>query len=480
MRLSIALVTIIAFTRLFWSEPAEAQPSEVSRVMIRGTVQVDESVLRDLTALPGRAGSKPRIRVTLFDQRFEFPDDLAATERNPNAVAATDTDEAGAYSLQVTDFPEGADFLLRFSVDGTQLGSMPLAIESSDDGKEIIRDFTITSAVGGDAGSPDPVALVEVFFATDRAPSPDVAAKYENTRASDANLHYGRIEVTIPQSHQRGQLERPAWWSLVAPEDPRKHFTIRTRTSYQEDAFLTELARKLGNRASADDALIFVHGYNVTFDEAIYRSAQLGYDLRFPGSVVAFSWPSKAHIYAYSHDRTVVDWSAPHLGKFLEAVAARSGASTIHVVAHSMGAEVLSKALSTASPDLKERLHQVVLAAPDIDAGVFVQLAAAMEERAQKITLYASSRDMALRVSKVFNGAVRAGDSEPLTMFAGIDSIDASQVRSPDLFGHSLYGDAVVVLDDMYYLINAGIPPGQRAGLRTRTKDGQTYWAFAP
>lgn len=100
----------------------------------------------------------------------------------------------------------------------------------------------------------------------------------------------------------------------------------------------------------------------------------------------------------------------------------------MHVIAHSMGNRVVADALRVLSPDVDtSRLHQLVLAAPDIDAGVSEQFAVKIEGCAKQVTLYASSKDLALRGSKLVHGCQRAGDSEPEVLVIGsVVSVDAS------------------------------------------------------
>ncbi len=35
-----------------------------------------------------------------------------------------------------------------------------------------------------------------------------------------------------------------------------------------------------------------MHGYNTSFDNALYRTAQIAYDLDFDGATFLYSWPS--------------------------------------------------------------------------------------------------------------------------------------------------------------------------------------------
>src|SRR5258708_7686924 len=118
------------------------------------------------------------------------------------------------------------------------------------------------------------------------------------------------------------------------------------------------------------------------------------YDLGFDGAPIAYSWPSEGSLVRYAVDLNNNEWTIQHLRWFLEDLSARSGATTIHIIAHSMGNRALVNALNqlvSRNTPARPRFGQVLLMAPDIDAGTFVQLAHALENCADRVTLYASS-----------------------------------------------------------------------------------------
>jgi esterase/lipase superfamily enzyme len=121
-------------------------------------------------------------------------------------------------------------------------------------------------------------------------------------------------------------------------------------------------------------------------------------------------------------------------------------------------------------------VSQVILTAPDIDADVFRDLSASMRRSASKVTLYASSADLALAASKKANGFRRAGDAEPLTIVPGVDTVDASLLTT-DFLSHSYYGDHASVIGDIRCLIG-GSPPERRYGLARLRNAGNVFWRF--
>lgn len=143
---------------------------------------------------------------------------------------------------------------------------------------------------------------------------------------------------------------------------------------------------------------MFIHGYNVSFEGAVYRTAQIAYDLGFAGAPVLYSWASNGNLLDYPGDVSNNEWTVAHLAGFLEDLAKAQDAATIHIIAHSMGNRALVQALAKLGQAL--RFRQVILTAPDIDAGVFKQLADAVKLHSERVTLYVSSKDAALEASK--------------------------------------------------------------------------------
>jgi esterase/lipase superfamily enzyme len=230
-------------------------------------------------------------------------------------------------------------------------------------------------------------------------------------------------------------------------------------------------------------AFVFVHGFDVTFEDAARRTAQLAYDLKFQGVPIFYSWPSRGELAGYPADEATIDWVKPHLKQFLEEVAARSNATSIYLIAHSMGNRALTGALQDIATEKRSNpvphFREVVLAAPDIDADVFRQLAASIETASDRVTLYASSNDKALAASKDFHQYARAGESGPnLVVVKGIDTVDVSAIDTSFL-GHSYIADNASVIADIYGLL-AGTPAGRRTCLSVANFASVTYWLYGP
>jgi esterase/lipase superfamily enzyme len=230
------------------------------------------------------------------------------------------------------------------------------------------------------------------------------------------------------------------------------------------------------------DVLIFVPGYNVTFEDGIKRTAQVAVDLQFPGAPLLYSWPSEESAGRYLSAEENAVWSHFHLKDFLLDVVRQSGAERIYILAHSMGNRVVVAALeklALESPAALPMFRHVVMTAPDIDAAVLRQVATAVTRTAHLITLYASTEDLALEASATVHDHVRAGLATQIFVVPGVETIDATGIDSSFL-KHSYFGETDVVLNDVYSLLRHDKPASERFGLVLSSSPFGSYWRFAP
>jgi esterase/lipase superfamily enzyme len=326
----------------------------------------------------------------------------------------------------------------------------------------------------------EPFTEITVFFGTNRSKAPK-GAFYGTKRDS---MHYGRCLVSVPSDRRIGTIPRPSIWTLYKASR-KKHFVVQSMAEEARADFVKTLRKYIG-ACTSRDALLFVHGFNVDFVSAVYRTAQISADLNFPGASLLFSWPSKgsASPLAYTHDETQARWTLGDLREFLELIVEQSGATTIHLLAHSMGNRALSEAVSrvgaTAARGGGTLFNEIVLTAPDIDTDTFVNdIAPAIVPTARRVTLYASSKDKALAFSKKVHTYDRAGESgQKIVLLDGVDTIDVSAVDT-NFVGHFYYGENKSVLSDIFNLIQ-GQPVSKRFGLKQRTRNKRFYWVFQP
>ncbi len=323
-------------------------------------------------------------------------------------------------------------------------------------------------------------AMLRVFYGTDR----NVISKsggrvvYGGDRAE---VSYGTCEVSIPRDHRMGELESPSILKLEFREDPEKHVVLLRISAQEKGVFFADLGARI--KASRDKkAFVFIHGYNVTFEDAARRTAQISYDLGFDGAPVFYSWPSQGTFEGYPVDETNIEWTQANLKLFLEDFLNKTDAESIYLIAHSMGNRALTKAfalLIAQEPLARKKFRELILTAPDIDAAVFKRdIAPQLRGAETLVTLYASSADKALAASKRFHGYPRAGDAgDNIVLVAGIDTIDATAVDTSFL-GHSYFAESSSVLADIYLLIREGTHPNKRLGLSPVTTPSGQYWVF--
>ncbi len=148
---------------------------------------------------------------------------------------------------------------------------------------------------------PDDVCTeVPVFFGTDRKQEDDRFVSERKLASfsieAGGKLVLGRAIVSIPKGgRQTGDVNRPEIFGLTyRKEDMSKDFTLISVEALTQDAFLADVRTQLGkSHTFKDQVMVFVHGYNVTFDDALFRAAQIAHDTDFDGATFVYSWPSR-------------------------------------------------------------------------------------------------------------------------------------------------------------------------------------------
>jgi esterase/lipase superfamily enzyme len=178
----------------------------------------------------------------------------------------------------------------------------------------------------------------------------------------------------------------------------------------------------------------------------------------------------------------MAEWSGPHFTRFLKELLTKHGIEHLHIIAHSMGNQILVRSLFAGRLTAVEQSHlgQVVLAAPDVDRLIFDQQVVVASIKPLRVTLYASNRDQALLASKILHWGSRLGDARPtIDLQQGMDSIDASAVDTGFL-GHSYIGSSRSVLVDVAALISSNTGPGSRFGVITQGLPPRQWWLLNP
>jgi esterase/lipase superfamily enzyme len=438
-------------------KPSEAKAGAVERVILGGGAAPPSP--------PVAFQPEPPPATVEDESAYDVVEVLYGTDRLAGAQKASD---AGHLLLQ---------FLPTLLVAGLAVGLVIIGIQHRNWllGSVAVTGLAACLLLGYDAVDE---VLSRIRGATHQGP------RYTTDRSADGRIDVGRCEVTIPHTHVRGEVETPSVLRFEINEDVRRHLVLQKTERLANPKFCDLLRHRVGQSARRE-LFVFVHGFNVSFEEAALRTAQIHHDLKFEGAPIFFSWPANdKFIFTYPADETNVAWSVPHLKQFLLEIVKESKAQSVNLIAHSMGNRALAAALREIELEMHDQarlFNQVILAAPDIDADDFRNnIAPAMQKTARGLTLYASSHDEALLASQFIHRQPRAGDAgDGLTVLAGIDTIDVTAIDQ-SFFGHSYYGSSHPVLNDLKALLTGTVPPRDRVWLSPAERDGLTYWIFQP
>ncbi|MBB5044347.1 alpha/beta hydrolase [Shinella fusca] len=295
------------------------------------------------------------------------------------------------------------------------------------------------------------VSTVDLLVATTRAPSRVPGVLFSGERGSDIELR--EIVVSIPPGGKRkvGQVQ----WPTKLPADPEKDFaTVSVEPLDAARAGRVWLDRNL---PKSRRVLVFVHGFNNRYEDAVYRFAQIVHDSKTDAAPVIFTWPSRASIFDYSYDKESTNYSRDALEELLRAVVAKPEVGEVTVMAHSMGTWLAVETLrqmAIRDGRVPKKIQQVILASPDLDVDVFGQQLRAIGEPRPHFTLFVSRDDRALTLSRRISGNVdRLGQINPaeepyrsMLEKQGITVLDLTALKSGDRLNHGKFAESPEVV----------------------------------
>lgn len=284
---------------------------------------------------------------------------------------------------------------------GTAVSVLLLAACASRPGSEVLQPL---------AAVPAHTSKARVLVATTRERgSPEDPDAFTAQRAKQ--LNYAALTVSIPTHHVAGEIE----WPNTSTPDPALHFVTSERSFLSGSEFQDQIRhRSRQGGPEANSVLVFVHGYNTLYEEAVYWLAQIVHDSGYSGSAILFAWPSMGKAPLYVADREASTYSRDYLEKMLLEVASMPEVHEINILAHSMGnwlaVETLRQAKMNGHGDFRGKIGDVILASPDLDVNVFRTQLDVIGRLPRPILVLTAGDDKALALSTMLAGGVdRAG-----------------------------------------------------------------------
>ncbi len=332
------------------------------------------------------------------------------------------------------------------------------------------------------------------FFATNRRlneANGELEQKFDNER--EDVLKFGYFDSSLEPDLGIGIIFNPAEW--FQSEQTR----IREVQSLDSSAFVEQLRRYV-QTSPRRSLLLVVHGFREQFPSALHKTAFLGHQLDIDTPVMVFDWPGNqgSTLRGYRRAHEVAKQSGTDLARAMALIIDEVRPERLWLVANSMGAQVVSDAFSVLYrearfSDIETEIEDVVLTAPDVGHEDFdTNFKPKINALVKDLTVYVSSNDRALVMSRLINRERRRGEStlgaehfEEAVRIAEfiepnsqrITLVDVTPVNRTRNF-HNFSLETPEYFDDLYLrLINADTPKS-RLLYSTRNSDGKTYWVI--
>ncbi|RUM27521.1 alpha/beta fold hydrolase [Rhizobium vallis] len=298
---------------------------------------------------------------------------------------------------------------------------------------------------------PPGTSKVDLLVATTRAADDNPAVLFSGERGT--GLTVNAVDVSIPPEANRkvGQVQ----WPKRLPADPLRDFvTVSVDPLEGERAGETWLKSHM---PKSRRVLVFVHGFNNRYEDAVYRFAQIVHDSHADVAPVVFTWPSRASIFDYNYDKESTNYSRDALEELLTRTAANPAVSDVTIMAHSMGTWLTVEALrqmAIRNGHVASKINNVILASPDLDVDVFGRQFMSLGKEKPHFTIFVSQDDRALALSRRISGNVdRLGQIDPSAEpyrskleAAGITVLDLTKLKGGDRLNHGKFAESPEVV----------------------------------
>jgi esterase/lipase superfamily enzyme len=337
---------------------------------------------------------------------------------------------------------------------------------------------------------------VRYFFITNREKSQEGDELHDNFGAAKGPvLQFGSFDTRVEPSVGLGMFINPSEWFQ------NEEIRIDRMGMLQQQELVTQL-KTLVEASPQKSLLVVVHGFREAFPSALRKTAFLGHVLDINSPILLFDWPGNqgGSLRGYRRARNVAIESGADLAKALELIVGDIEPEKLWVIGNSMGGEVIVNAFSYLyrNPEFADagfEFEDVVLTAPDVSQEEFDnQFKNEIISMTRNLTVYVSSNDRALVMSRIVNRDSRRGESTlSLDMLAEtisisglmepgedlIDLVDVTPVNRTRNF-HNFSLETPEFFDDLFLRLVNEENPGSRLLYRFQTDDGVNYWVLTP
>ncbi len=275
----------------------------------------------------------------------------------------------------------------------------------------------------------------------------------------DSLTRYLVCRINVPKNHTTGQIN----FSGESRASSHDFFKVVGVKSFEENKFIAQIKK------TKRIPLVFVHGFNVKYQEAILRASQLASDLKYQGPVVLFSWPAGSGDgflddtfvnKTYANNQKSAKESVAVFKNFLKKL--MSDDIQVNLMIHSMGHQVVLPSISEMVKELeslsniknKKMINQLILNAPDFEAQGFSRIVDQLNEVSNRVTIYCSYNDNAMVASEVVNKNKRLGGC---AFLENVDTINVSELDAPKMgvmgLGHGYYSSRPILTDVFQVLL---------------------------
>ncbi len=337
-------------------------------------------------------------------------------------------------------------------------------------------------------------ATYRFFFATNRrqtAGAGPLERRFGGERQE--TLTFGSFDTRISPSLGIGMLINPTEWFQ------NEEISLERINALEQQEFVEGLSRLVA-ASPRRSLMVVVHGFREAFPSALRKTAFVGHVLDINTPVLVFDWPGDqgSSLQGYRRARRMAQTSSTDFAGFLALLMRQVRPERLWVIANSMGAQVVADALPELHADgaIAETgtlIEDVVLTAPDIDHDAFnTDFKAQIEAMVRSLTVYVSSNDRALIMSRLVNRTARRGEStltpdqieEAVLITELIDPdsdliamVDVTPVNRTRNF-HNFSLETPEFFDDLFLRLTNRTTPHTRRLYKVEAPNGARYWVL--